>query len=84
MTYIVAEIQTNAEGVSSVQNSSFTSRNEAESKYFDILKYAAISSVPTHAAMIFTEDGRLVESRYWKHPVVPSESEPTEDVIING
>lgn len=76
MTYIVSEIQTNSEGVAAVLNSSFTNRNEALSKYFDILKYATVSSVPVHTAMIFTEDGRLVEpSRDFKHPVEYLEGE---------
>lgn len=87
MTYIVSEIQTNSEGVAAVMNFSFTNRNEALSKFFNVLGYAAVSSVPVHTAMIFTEDGRLVEpSRDFKHPVAQPEPEPEpdEDVIVNG
>lgn len=45
----------------------YANKNEAESKYHDILKAAAISPVPIHSAMIVTEEGFLLKSEYYEH-----------------
>ena len=55
--FIVMEIQKSANGQVATLVSTFEKQNEAESKYYDILKYAAISSLPKHGAVILTEDG---------------------------
>lgn len=55
--YIVIEIQKNAEGQVATLVSTFTNQNEAESKYHEILKYAAVSTLPKHSAVILGEDG---------------------------
>ena len=81
MTYLVIELQTNAEG--SVANivTAYTDRNQAESKYHLILTSAAVSSVPTHAAAIFTNEGQLLERHVYHHaiPEVEPEVEPEEN-----
>lgn len=76
--YIVTEIQTNLDGTVGILNSTYSNRNEAESKYHTILQFAAISTLPVHAAMIFTEEGFLVMSQCYKHEVATEESEDIE------
>lgn len=64
--FYVIEFQTNA-GTGSVIPFTFSSRNEAEAKYHDILTYASVSSVDKHGAMIFTEDGFILKSEIYNH-----------------
>ena len=64
--YIVIELQT-TNGVTSNIVNSYENRNEAESKYHQILTAAAISNVNTHAAAIFDERGNLEKSEYYLH-----------------
>lgn len=73
--YIVIELQTNSDG--SVGNLvwSYTSREEAFSKYFLILSAAAISSLPVHAAVILDNTGLQIASQYFKHETEQEETE---------
>lgn len=75
MTYIVMELQTNANGV--VGNFIFTyaDRNEAESKYHQILGFAAVSTVAVHTAVLMTNDGQLIERRAYRHAVQSGEGD---------
>ena len=57
MKYIVQEIQTDASDNVSVLSYQYDSINEADSKYYLILSSAAVSQLPTHAAVIFTNEG---------------------------
>lgn len=63
MKYIVSEIQTDAENNVALLNWQFDTINEADSKYYSVLSTAAVSSVPTHAAMVFTNEGVKVKSQ---------------------
>lgn len=65
MNYVVIEIQS-AESVSTLINT-YDNRNDAYSKYYTILSYAAVSSVPTHSAVILTEQGDMVEHKFFTH-----------------
>lgn len=65
MHYIVLEIQKTTSVATIV--TPFENRNDAYSKYYQVLAAAAISSVPLHAAVILTEEGRTVESKYFNH-----------------
>ena len=67
MKYIVIEIQTNADGTVGNLVYAFDDRLEAEQKYHLILSYAAVSTLPCYAAAILTSDGRLIESKNYKH-----------------
>lgn len=51
MKYIVTEIQLFDTGAMSTPCYSYDDRNAAESKYHSILAAAAISKLPTHAAV---------------------------------
>ena len=57
MNYIVIEIQTNNDGTVGNLVSAYTDRNQAEQKYHMILASAAVSALPTHAAVLLTNDG---------------------------
>ena len=53
--YIVLEIQA-SDQIATLVNS-YTDRNQAESKYHQILTAAAVSSVPKHSAVLLAENG---------------------------
>ena len=77
--YIVMEIQTNTDGTIGTLIDSYTERNEAESKYHTILASASISALPMHSACMFTNDGRMMKSEVYEHPIEPEEETPTEE-----
>ena len=66
MNYIVIELQTTG-GTTALITNTYTDRNQAESKFHEILQYAAVSQVEDHAAVMLTEDGRLVRQESYKH-----------------
>ena len=56
MTYFVNEIQNGT-----ITGYSYNDRAAAQSKYFDILRYAALSDVAIHGAMCFDNYGNNIE-----------------------
>jgi len=72
MTYIVIEIQTNTDGTVGTLITAHSTRNEAEQKYHLILSSAAVSTLPTHAAVLMTNDGKQIYSQSYSHPVASS------------
>ena len=76
MKYIVMELQTAADGTVANLVSQFDDRLAAESTYHSILAAAAVSQLPIHAAMIFTNDGTMVMSSYYVHEQPEPEPEP--------
>lgn len=85
MAYIVVELQTNANGVVGILSSAYEDRNSAENKYHTVLAYAAISELPAHAAVMLTNDGRLLGSDVYYHAVPEPEpdEEPEQEVEEN-
>lgn len=67
MTYIVAELQTNREGVTANITTTYTDRYQAEQKYHSILAAAAVSDVYIHAATILDMYGGVVKSEHYRH-----------------
>lgn len=67
MTYIVAELQTNREGVTANITTTYTDRYQAEQKYHSILAAAAVSDVYIHAATILDMYGGVVKSEHYMH-----------------
>ena len=65
--YIVIEIQTSTT-VATLVNS-YEDRNQAESKYHQILTAAALSSVPKHSAVLMDDEGRTIKSETYIHEV---------------
>lgn len=65
--YIVLEIQTSTT-VATLVNS-YEDRNQAESKYHQILTAAALSSVPKHSAVLMNDEGQTIKSETYIHEV---------------
>lgn len=63
--YIVLEIQTSAT-VATLVNS-YEDRNQAESKYHQILSAAALSSVPKHSAVLMDDVGETIKMDSYIH-----------------
>lgn len=76
--YIVSEIQEN-EDVVSVLNTTFIGDENyaaAESKYFTVLAYAAVSAIEYHGATLMRQDGlELMSKVYDRRPVIEPEEE---------
>ena len=55
-------------------------RLKAESKFYEVLSAAAVSTLPSHAAIMFTSEGFPLMNQCYKHEAVePTETtEPTE------
>lgn len=67
--YIVVEIQTNEEGTVSALVTAHSDKFDAENKYHTVLAAAAKSNLPTHAAVILTNEGRTVKTEMYEHEV---------------
>ena len=85
MNFIVTEIQTN-NGVSSVLTSTHSDLQEAYSKYYTVLGFAAVSTIECHAASLMTETGEHIKHDVFRHEVpepVVAET-PVEEPIIES
>ena len=60
MNYVVIEIQTTGELVTSVLNFVFSDRAQAESKYHTILAYAAVGNLFIHSAVLLAANGQVI------------------------
>ena len=78
MIYIVTEIQTNTDNTVGILTNYFADRNEAESKYHYVLSFAAKSTLPVHAVSIQTNEGQVIEYKYYKHAQPEPEPEGEE------
>lgn len=67
MTYLVIEIQKNADGGVGNFVWAYTSLNEAESKFHTVLASAAVSTVPVHSCALLNENGYCVKSQSYTH-----------------
>lgn len=67
MKYIVIEIQTNADGTVGNLVTAYDTRNEGESAFHRILSAAAVSELPTHAAVMLTSEGYPVAYESYTH-----------------
>ena len=78
--YIVLELQkTNKEDsdAASLINT-YTDYKEAESKYYSILSYAALSKLFLHGAYLFSEEGNMIMNKQYiyEEPAPAPEPEP--------
>ena len=71
--YVVIEMQTNADGTVAVLTDSFPTIEAAYNKYYTVLAYAAVSTLPCHSAALMTNKGMLWESKYFEHPLLEEE-----------
>lgn len=65
--YIVIELQKTADGNMTHMETVHATKEEAESKYHNILAYAAVSEVPVHSATILNEKGEPVMYKHYTH-----------------
>lgn len=63
--YIVLEIQTSTSVATIVD--SYEDRNQAESKYHQILMAAALSSIPKHSAVLMDDVGETIKMDSYIH-----------------
>lgn len=76
MKFIVQEIQKDSNGnVALLPAIVRDDRDQAESAYYSILSFAAVSSLPVHAACIYNEEGVPVMNKAYYHIPEP-EPEP--------
>ena len=78
MNFIVTEIQT-SNGMSSVLTSTHADLQEAYSKYYTILGFAAVSNIECHAASLMTETGEHIKHDVFRHEAPVPEPEPTPE-----
>lgn len=65
--YFVCEIQKQSGSAASYIMSQYEDRMEAESKFHQILSYAAVSTLETHSAVIFDEEGTAQANQFYHH-----------------
>lgn len=65
--YIVLEIQTSST-VAALINT-YDNRNDAESKYHQILSSAALSAIPKHSAVLMNDVGETLKMDSYTHEV---------------
>lgn len=63
--YYVIEVQTGATGA--IIPWAYDNQPEAEAKYHQLLSVAATSSVPSHGAMLFTDDLFIINHQIYTH-----------------
>ena len=68
MLYFVVECQSNGSTGSTIVNT-YQSREEAESKFHLILSAAAVSSVPKHGAVLFSDVMSEIMTKVYEHPI---------------
>ena len=68
--FIILETQTNANGTVSTIITQFSDKDQAESKYHQILASAAVSSLPKHTAFMLTDEGYVLKSECYRHETV--------------
>lgn len=73
MSYIVIELQTNADGTVGNLVWSYTNQEQAESKFHAVLSAAAISTIPVHACSLLASDGRLLNRGCYEHGTAATE-----------
>lgn len=72
MKIIVTEIQKFADGGMSTPSYAFDSQQSAEAKYHSILAGAAVSALPVHACIMFSEEGFPLKHECYKHEMQES------------
>ena len=77
MFYFVNEIQVTADGTGAGLITKHDSKNDALSKYHQVLMYAAKSALPVHSAVVFDEEGRTIAREAFVR-IVPT-PEPNEE-----
>lgn len=66
MKYVVIEIQTTNDNVSTIVNQ-YDTLPQAESAYHQVLSYAAVSNVEWHGAMLMNSQGSIYRNDMFTH-----------------
>lgn len=64
--YIVIELQKNTDGKVAHLVTEHNTLAEAESKFYSVLAYAAVSEISVHSAAVLTEEGISVLNKTYK------------------
>lgn len=67
MKYIVTEIQKFENGQMSTPSYAYDELSGAEAKYHSILASAAVSALPVHSAIMYTEEAVTLDGKCYKH-----------------
>lgn len=66
MKYYILEIQKNAEGTYSHLVTTADTRKQADSAYYGVLQYAAVSNLPLHTAVLLDETGLVYANKAYQ------------------
>jgi len=89
MKYLVTEIQSFPGGATATPTYAYDSANydtqdkaqqAARAKYHQLLAGAAVSQVPMHTVMMYTDEGFFIDSEKFEHEVQPM-PEPTPEEV---
>lgn len=56
-------------------------RLKAESKFYEVLSAAAVSNLPSHAAILFSSEGFPIMNKCYKHEVINPAPEPEVEPV---
>ena len=73
MKYYIVEVQKQPDGNFAHLVHTADNRNAAESTYHQVLAAAAISELPQHGAILFTDEGYPLMQQCYKHDSVSSD-----------
>ena len=73
--YLVVELQKTAPNAVANIVTAHADINAAYNKYFTVLAAAAISSVPSHSAVLLTDNGGLIARETFEHDVAEPEEQ---------
>ena len=78
MKYYIVEIQKQHDGTFAHLVHTADNRNAAESTYHQVLASAAISALPQHSAILFTDEGYMLMQQCYKHDNVQTAEQAAE------
>jgi len=81
--YILMEVQIFADGGISTPCYAYSDQHRAEQKYHSILSAAAVSVLPRHTCFMLLDNGRVIKSESYEHPIEPG-PEPEQEAESEG
>ncbi len=78
MKYIVTEVQHMANDSVAASSFAFDDIKSANAKYHQILSAAALSDLPVHSAVMFTENGVFIKGEDFVTEPEPEDEEPED------
>ena len=65
--YVVVELQKSADDTIASLVTTHQTLNDAESKFHQVLSYAAVSNLPLHSCILLNEDAYVVKTESYAH-----------------